>query len=109
MGGSSRAATSWGDRRNRAGARPCQAVVEVTRYGVTRRVFRAYYLGILILGFVWCCLHSAYHLVGLLTRPLPNTRLKLTAPGCWRNCVCAPTGFVVGSRGGAPTGVGAAA
>src|SRR5204863_414139 len=98
MGGSSRAATSWGDRRNRAGARPCQAVVEVTRYGVTRRVFRAYYLGILILGFVWCCLHSAYHLVGLLTRPLPNTRLKLTAPVLGTVAFVPRAAFVVVSR-----------
>lgn len=33
------------------------------------------------------------HLLG--NKPLPNERLKLTAPGCWRNCVCAPANFVV--------------
>jgi len=39
----------------------------------------------------------------------PNKRLKLPAPGCGKNCVCAPTGFVVISINRAPTGVGAAA
>src|SRR5437867_733363 len=41
--------------------------------------------------------------------PLPNTRLKLTAPGCGKNCVCAPAVFVVVSSDVAPAGVGAAA
>ena len=39
----------------------------------------------------------------------PNKRLKLAAPGCGRNCACAPAGFVVVSIDEAPAGVGAAA
>ncbi len=39
----------------------------------------------------------------------PNKRLKLAAPGCGRNCVCAPTSSVVVSSIVLPTGVGAAA
>src|SRR5947208_10692757 len=41
--------------------------------------------------------------------PLRNTRLKLTAPGLGRNCVCAPASFVVVSLTVAPARVGAAA
>ena len=39
----------------------------------------------------------------------PNKRLKLTAPGLGKNCVCAPAAFVGVSIDVAPTGVGAAA
>ncbi len=38
-----------------------------------------------------------------------NKRLKLTAPGFGKNCVCTPSAFVVISMDVAPTGVGAAA
>ena len=41
--------------------------------------------------------------------PLPNTRLKLPAPGCGKNCVCAPAAFVLVSIDVAPADVGAAA
>src|SRR2546426_11575290 len=37
----------------------------------------------------------------------PNKRLKLTAPGCGRNCVCAPTRSVVVSVVAAPARCGA--
>jgi hypothetical protein len=40
---------------------------------------------------------------------LPNKRLKLTAPGLGKNCVCAPAVLVVGSIDAPPTQVGAAA
>jgi len=40
---------------------------------------------------------------------LPNKRLKLTAPGCGRNAVCAPANSVLFSIRGAPTWIGAAA
>ncbi len=36
--------------------------------------------------------------------PLPNTRLKLPAPGRGKNCVCAPAGSVVVSSDVAPAG-----
>jgi len=39
----------------------------------------------------------------------PNKRLKLTAPGLGRNCVCAPAGPLVVPMNVAPAGVGAAA
>ncbi len=41
--------------------------------------------------------------------PLPNTRLKLPAPGCGKNCVCAPRAFLLVSIDVAPADVGAAA
>ena len=41
--------------------------------------------------------------------PLPNKRLKLSAPGLGRNCVCAPAGSVIISTVAAPARVGAAA
>jgi hypothetical protein len=39
----------------------------------------------------------------------PNKRLKLTAPGLGRSCVCAPTNSVLASLCMAPAGCGAAA
>ena len=39
----------------------------------------------------------------------PNKRLKLSAPGCGRNCVCAPPDSVVVSSDMALARVGAAA
>ncbi len=43
------------------------------------------------------------------TASLPNKRLKLTAPGLGKNCVCALASPVVGSINLAPAYVGAAA
>ncbi len=40
---------------------------------------------------------------------LPNKRLKLTAPGLGRKCVCALGSSVLVSRVAVPTSVGAAA
>ncbi len=45
----------------------------------------------------------------IAARVLSNKRLKLTAPGVGKNCVCAPANFVLVSVSAAPTGVGAAA
>ena len=39
----------------------------------------------------------------------PNKRLKLTAPGLGRNCVCAPAGSLLVSMNVVPASLGAAA
>jgi len=52
--------------------------------------------------------YSVTYVSGLYQLP-SNKRLKLSAPGLGKNCVCAPAGSVVVSIDVAPAGVGAAA